>query len=390
MDILKDQHRFDFDFSQLEEQGIFRIGELVAYITMGCDLRCLYCYVRKRLTETTDQSELMSLEFLFSLVAYLIASGGGKMDRLTLLGGEPTLHPFITEIINELANYSIGEKRMTTNGRGLHKLRLEELEPNVLDHISVSVDGVNPLVNAKTRGNNTFEQSIDTIKKYIEAGIKVSVTCTVTGYNIDALIPTLEYFYDLGVSIINFHKVSPTSYTYQNTNLLVSPLDWVQSRDKLFEYIEQNGHRFPGLTVRVPWTYLTPKQIVELDYEPMQVKNPHSPEGGHRLLVTPPTEKNKGSVHISSDLMDVENTQIGNFVLDPNDPNKYILQWNTHENNELTAYKEKGNPANIANAVTGWRNDEITGKFDLIEVSHSFKWVYTFGNPLKVAHEEHD
>src|SRR5215469_10122772 len=123
-----------FDFTALKEQGgVSRIGELNPYVTLACDLRCQYCYIYPFLQKAKDVSELMSRRFLDRLVDYLIEDGNG-LDRMTFLGGEPTLHPEITEMVNDAAGKNIKELRMTTNGVGLHHLDLARLKKRAFDH----------------------------------------------------------------------------------------------------------------------------------------------------------------------------------------------------------------------------------------------------------------
>jgi MoaA/NifB/PqqE/SkfB family radical SAM enzyme len=97
------------------------------------------------------------------------------LDRLTFLGGEPTLHPEITELINDTAEKSITELRMTTNGIGLHNLNLDKLRPGAFDHVSISIDGISPEMNDRTRGKGTFHKILRTMGIYSQAGIPLSI-----------------------------------------------------------------------------------------------------------------------------------------------------------------------------------------------------------------------
>lgn len=359
---------YKFDFSAFEKNGITRVGELNPYITLACDLRCQYCYMFNFLAKAKDTSELMSPDFLIDMVEFFSRQSGG-LDRMTLLGGEPTLHPDITEICNAVSGMSIKELRMTTNGIGMHHLDLSKLKANVFDHVSISIDGIESSINNATRGKATFDKIIDTIKAYLSAGIPVSINYTVTNKNISSLQEVLPFFSNLGVSIVNFHRASMDGNAYKNPDLIVSAKDWIQARDDLFKFIGEHQNQFPNLKIRIPYTFVTKDQLQILGYKPIQEQNYHSPEGGHRLIVFPPTDKGQGLCYMSSDVIGQENAELGMVT----SSGQFI--WNDNPLNEMTAYKRLGS-TNVSSEIKG-QDGELAGS-QIIRVSHSFKaTIYT-------------
>ncbi len=356
---------YTFDFSQFKDQGITRVGELNPYITLACDLRCGYCYMFNFLAKAKDESELMNPAYFLKMAEFFCKEGGG-LDRMTLLGGEPTLHPNITNICNEIADLPIIERRMTTNGIGLHHLNLDKLKSGIFDHVSISIDGVDADTNNLTRGRRTFDKIVETIDLYRQAGIPVSINYTVTTNNIGRLNDVIPFFAEKGVSIINFHRASLDGNAYQHQELLVDAYQWVKARDGLFEFLNKKGADYPNMTVRVPYTFLTQDQIQTLGYKPIQEQNYHSPEGGHRLIVFPPTAKGKGLCYMSSDVIGQENAELGQVT----EGGTFI--WNNHPSNELTAY-HRSHSANVSTDLKNQSEGLIA--HDLIRVSHSFKEV---------------
>lgn len=352
-----------FDFSSLQDHGIERIGELNPYITLACDLRCQYCYMFDFLVQKSDEMQIMKSQYLFSMVDFFSKYDKG-LDRLTLLGGEPTLHPKITEIANTIAQFPIKELRMTTNAVGLHNLDLDKLNSNVFSHISVSIDGTSPEINNLTRGNGTFSRILKTIELYRQKGIPLSINYTVTTNNINNLHQVVPFFSDVGVTIVNFHRASLDGNAYHNEHLIVNPTQWVDARSKLIDYLKKEGDNFPNIKVRIPYIFLTPQQVIDLDYHPIQEQNYHSPEGGHRLIVFPPTSKGKGLCYMSADLIGQKEAELG--YLDTNG----TFIWNDSPSNELTAYRQSSS----LNVSTNIKNQQFELSNDgLIRVSHSFK-----------------
>ncbi|HSX42882.1 MAG TPA: radical SAM protein [Candidatus Saccharimonadales bacterium] len=355
------------DFSELYEQGVTRIGEFNPYITDACNLRCGYCYVIPYLTTARNITEIMSTGFVTSTVDSLVANNpDGTLDRSILLGGEPTLNPYVTEIANEMAQRPIRERRMTTNATGLNYLDLDKLRPCAFDHVSVSVDGITPEVNDATRGNGTLKRILGTLALYREAGIKTSVNMTITQTSLPTMRESARFFAEQGVSIINFHCVSLTGNTFNNIDLMIAPEQWVAARDALIQDAEDNPANYAGSIVRIPYTYLTAQEINTLGYKPIQERNYHSPDGGHRLLMLPPTPLSKGLCYMSSDLIGIPGAELG--TVSPTGK----FTWNTDPNNELTAYR--AHPT--ANVSTQIKHQEALEETDrLIRVSHSFKRV---------------
>lgn len=356
---------YKFDFSAFEKQGIKRVGELNPYITLACDLRCRYCYMFNYLAKANNQTEIMQPEFLLSMAEYFAKYSGG-LDRMTLLGGEPTLHPTITQICNEAGNLPIKELRMTTNGIGTHCLDLDKLNPGVFDHISISIDGVDSQTNDATRGKGAFDRIIHTIGLYKQAGIPVSINYTVTNKNIRALRDIIPFFADKGVSIINLHRASLDGNAYSNQDILVDAQSWVVARDDLFSFIKEKGGSYPNLKIRVPYTFLTQEQIGYLGYVPIQEQNYHSPQGGHRLIVFPPTEKGEGLCYMSSDVIGQPNAELGKVDENGN------FSWNAYDSNEMIAYR-RSMSMNVSTDIKG--QTEGVESLNLLRVSHSFKAV---------------
>lgn len=96
-------------FYSIEGEGI-RAGYISVFIRLnGCNLRCSYCDTEYAQFKSTDNKR-MTLKGIYKAITAF-----GKVDRITITGGEPLLHENIYDLIRYLENkgYQIN---VETNG----------------------------------------------------------------------------------------------------------------------------------------------------------------------------------------------------------------------------------------------------------------------------------
>src|SRR6266550_2400879 len=79
---------------RVEKVPYGRFRNVYLYITERCQLRCEHCYLGERL----DRARKMPLDEIIRTLTTWRQLGGSK---LTVLGGEPTLHPDFTQVIRD-------------------------------------------------------------------------------------------------------------------------------------------------------------------------------------------------------------------------------------------------------------------------------------------------
>ena len=158
-------------------------------ITSNCNLSCIHCraaYNNSRYAQTDRKmDEYLSLLKKFS---------DNEVFTVGITGGEPFLHSFFWNIIEESRKYNyniiiysngtlIGEKEA---------MRLSKLL-NPDDIIHISLDGGNKNANDKQRGTGCFEKTVNALKILQSYSIPVRLNIVPTIFNIGS-IPVL-YFY---------------------------------------------------------------------------------------------------------------------------------------------------------------------------------------------------
>ena len=82
-----------FPWDKYEELELSRRNTLQVFVTNNCNLNCDGCFARKAMA--TDKSGNMTLDEYIKVIADFQRRGG---EQINILGGEPLLHPNITDM----------------------------------------------------------------------------------------------------------------------------------------------------------------------------------------------------------------------------------------------------------------------------------------------------
>lgn len=118
----------------LAERILYSPISVQMVVTRRCNLSCGYC------SEFDRASSPAPIERLKRQVEKLSELG---VSCLTLTGGEPLLHPDISDLIGYSKRYIL-RVGLLTNGFLLTREKILELNSSGLDGLQISIDGVNP------------------------------------------------------------------------------------------------------------------------------------------------------------------------------------------------------------------------------------------------------
>lgn len=180
-------------------------------ITGRCDMDCPVCLVGGQRNPTPELSPEQ-----VSGVLEALERAEGRLNMLTLSGGEPTLHPQLLEIVDRLRQPSVGILSISTNGLRLASddaLLRALIERDVV--IALQMDGFSPATWERLRGQPELaELKPRLIERILELGGRVSLTVTLApGINEHELpgILDLLFRHDGVVSVM----VQPVAFTGQ-------------------------------------------------------------------------------------------------------------------------------------------------------------------------------
>jgi radical SAM protein with 4Fe4S-binding SPASM domain len=136
-----------------------------------CNLRCAHCFV-----SATKQGQTMAFSDIVGKVVPRLAAC--RVDRVTLTGGEPTVHPRFLDVVRAFREAGMGVG-VCTNATTLADEEIAELAGIGGVHCNVSLDGFRAESHGKFRGDRaSFHTTVATVRKLAAAGLLQGLLCT--------------------------------------------------------------------------------------------------------------------------------------------------------------------------------------------------------------------
>lgn len=205
-----------------------RFRNVYLYITEACQLRCEHCYMGERL----DRALKMPLPTIVETLTSWRRMGGSK---LTILGGEPTLHPHYCEAVRVSRKLGYEHVITTTNAQKPALRKFREMNPEDFTYVQVSVDGGSAATHDTIRGKGTFDIALRTTAELTERGFDTRIICTVNQANRNDALNLLEIADKIGVSLVKFHVFSTIGSGHGKADMAMTPPEWVDFCETLNE-----------------------------------------------------------------------------------------------------------------------------------------------------------
>ena len=179
-------------------------------ITGKCNYNCLHCF---NASDNQASHEEFSREEALKLVDCFDECG---IVNITITGGEPTLHPNLTEVIHRMEERGLVLSELTTNGERITQAFLDELSGLPYKPLfKVSFDGLGHHDWLRNRAGSE-ERTIERIRLLVENGFPVQLQTSVHRKNIDSILPTARFFDEMGVPYMRIIRTSESPRWVQN------------------------------------------------------------------------------------------------------------------------------------------------------------------------------
>jgi MoaA/NifB/PqqE/SkfB family radical SAM enzyme len=132
---------------------------------------------------------------------------------ITLLGGEPSLHKNINDVISFILKNGIGVRVVSNGQKPFQKLinSLNEDEKTKLK-VCFSIDGSDAEINNSIRGKKVFKNLLDSIQLVKKNNIQYSGITSISKDNFTDVENIINTSYELGMEYLNIHYVTDRGF----------------------------------------------------------------------------------------------------------------------------------------------------------------------------------
>jgi sulfatase maturation enzyme AslB (radical SAM superfamily) len=193
-----------------DDYGPHRLSVELANI---CNLHCSYCF-RSEDNLYSRHAEFFPLELLRRIVDE--AREAAHITRVNFTGGEPTLHPQFTEVLETIGAANL-QTSFVTNGWHFERVwpALSSNRPTI-SHVAFSLDGIDRETHDRWRGNGSFDRLIRAFSRCYMSQLPFAIKIVIRRDLVDQLEQIAIFAARMGAAALNFVHVMPTSSGFEN------------------------------------------------------------------------------------------------------------------------------------------------------------------------------
>lgn len=171
-------------------------------ITERCNLHCAHCFV-----SSGDYGDHMRLEDIVERVLPRLRDA--RVERITLTGGEPFVHPHLMEICQSVIGMGM-PLGICTNATQTTDDQISRLVELGDVHVNVSFDGFRAESHGKFRGNQAcFATTLATTRKFAESGLLQGLLSTPNALtDVDEFAQLCAFAVEIGAEYVLMNPLS--------------------------------------------------------------------------------------------------------------------------------------------------------------------------------------
>lgn len=186
----------------------FKVQKFIsAYIVTNysCNNKCKWCYSNYYI----KQKDKVSLDFGFAKEIIRLLSEIG-VQRINILGGEPTLYKYILELISFIRSCKM-DAVIITNGRRLSNIDfLKDLKKSGISRIAVSIEGCDSKSQSEITGISTsFNETIQGLRNCFSENINFQTNTVISHENIQTYYKLIDILKEIGLQYISMSSCTP-------------------------------------------------------------------------------------------------------------------------------------------------------------------------------------
>lgn len=177
-------------------------------LTTRCNQRCHYCYNAWRDQREQPHREL-SLDRLTAVLDRLLDEA--PLERITLTGGEPFLHPQLHEIISRINDRGLGVS-LISNGGLITRSVARRLADQEVHGVQLTLAGGDAHGHDAVCGDGSFERVLAGIDALAQAEVGVYGSLLVSAQSASGAARVLRRFSSLGILHVAFNRFNPSGF----------------------------------------------------------------------------------------------------------------------------------------------------------------------------------
>lgn len=174
------------------------------HITEACEHHCGFCYASFGLGKF-GHAELEDVKKIVSLAV----KAGAR--NLSLVGGDPVLHPKIAEILRYISETTEMNTILMTNTARFPNNTIAELAP-FIDVVMVTIHGDSPIQHDTVSTIvGSYDDLISSCKEFQNHGVQINIAYNITPYTYSNIISSLEALLKKGIDVKRyvFQRIAP-------------------------------------------------------------------------------------------------------------------------------------------------------------------------------------
>jgi radical SAM protein with 4Fe4S-binding SPASM domain len=204
-------------------------------ITERCNLFCAHCFVSSGKKGMDMSYEDISIKVIPRLLR-------ARVERITLTGGEPFVHPQIMDICRRITGLGI-PLGICTNATQTSDEQIEELAGMGDVHINVSLDGFRPESHGRFRGSvKSFDTTVRTAAKFAEAEMLQGLLSTPNSLtDVEEFADLCDFAVEVGAKYVLMNPLSSFGRGVKSQGRLAADADKMRAIFEVTERFRDRG-----------------------------------------------------------------------------------------------------------------------------------------------------
>jgi len=285
-----------------------------AWITLNrsCNNRCKWCYAQG----TSFHQTTMLQPMVMTLINFLSEL---KVTQVVLIGGEPTLFPNLTKVIQKSLEKGV-RPILVTNGRKFCK---KEFVRKILDSglrdITISAKAADEFQYKQLTGADGFGEMLEGIRNLRKVAFSPQLSITITKPLIARIVEILDLFFKEGIEHISIDMAGPViSNEMVSLEDIPNPHELVRCCEETHEAMKRLGWTGYAFNISVPLCLFDQKILKELMEEKKVATCCHIQKGSGLIF------DERANVIVCNHFPEYP---IGKFGVDFFDQNSFMTFW---------------------------------------------------------------